>query len=111
MQERSAVAEPAAETKVPGVQLVLSTQVVAGLPSLSHVSFEHGTAGVEPPAQNSPGMHVVHFVVPLSKDPATVPAGQLLLSTQAAWFTCVDEVPDGQAAHRRSLTWVGGLDT
>jgi hypothetical protein len=50
-QVRFVVADPAAEMYWPALQVVLETQVVAGLPSWSQVPAAHGTSAAVPPAQ------------------------------------------------------------
>lgn len=50
-------ADPEETTKDPAGQIRLATQSVAGLPSSSHVSPPHATAGELPPAQYSPLPH------------------------------------------------------
>ena len=50
-QVRLVVAAPADEMYWPALQVVLSTQAVAGLPSWSQVPAAHGAAAAVPPAQ------------------------------------------------------------
>jgi hypothetical protein len=60
VHDRLAVAEPGWEMEVPALQMVMSTQAVAGLPSSSHVSPMQEAAAALAPAQYCPARQGAH---------------------------------------------------
>jgi hypothetical protein len=112
-QARSASDDPAKVTTVPGAQSVCFAHGVAGLPSSSQVSLGQEELGAEPPAQNSPALHLLHVgpAVALAGAVMMVPAGQSVGATQAIWFAWDEVMPAWQGAQTRSLVALGTVMT
>jgi hypothetical protein len=113
VQVRSSTVEPSELTYVPGVQVVLSTHGVAGLPSLSHVPAAQATGWLVPPAQKLPGSQTAQTAGEVGVPDAicTVPAAQLPHGWQLVWFALLEYCPLGHSAQIRSTVVDGVLVT
>jgi len=113
VQVRSAMAEPALLTKLPGPQSVFLIHSVAGFPSWSQVLSRQGTRGAAPPRHNSPATHVLHSKPDISGEASclTVPAGQSVACRHTLWFSWDVVIPAAHAVQTRSLVDVGTPET